>query len=43
MNGESDEGGIEEFDEFIPSRRRRSAFSARSAATSARSSSITAA
>jgi hypothetical protein len=43
MNGESDDGGFDEFVEFISNRRLNSTFSARSAATSVRNCSITAA
>jgi hypothetical protein len=41
VNGESDDGGFDEFVEFMPNRRFNSAFSASSAATRARSSAIT--
>ncbi|SHL54816.1 hypothetical protein SAMN05443637_1441 [Pseudonocardia thermophila] len=41
-NGESDDGGFEEFREFCPNRRVNSAFSARNAVTSARNCSISA-
>ena len=41
VNGESDDGGLDELVEFMPNRRFSSAFSDSSAATRARSSAIT--
>jgi hypothetical protein len=41
VNGESDDGGFDEFVEFIPNRRFNSAFSASNAATRPRSSPTT--
>ncbi|WP_240662476.1 hypothetical protein [Streptomyces sp. WAC 06738] len=43
MASPSNDGGLEEFEESLPTRARNSAFSARNAATSARNSTTSAA